>query len=270
MTTCVIIEDDRLAMESLRQLITTNFCEELMLVGIASNARDGMKLIHNKSPELIFLDIELPDGNGFNLLSQLSDYKFEVIFATASHDYAISALRHSAIDYLIKPINLIDLRGAVIRLENKKKTLKPKKVNVQNISENFRMGISLCEKIALPTSDGFQLVRLNEILYCQASENYTYIYTVNGDSYFITKTLKNIEELLSSVCFFRIHKSTLLNINYVKSFSRRDGFVVILENEQKFEVATRRQEEFINLFLRKNSEIKNSNGDFRYTGETLN
>lgn len=270
MTTCAIIESDRLAMETLRHLITTNFCEELMLVGVATTARDGMELIRNKSPELIFLDINSPDGNGFTLLSQQPNRKFEVIFTCVSHDYAISALRHSAIDYLIKPINLIDLRGAVIRLENKKKTQKPRNVNVHHLSENCKMGISLREKIALPTSDGFQIVRFNEILYCQASENYSYIYTVTGDSFFITKTLKNIEELLSLGCFFRIHKSTLLNINYVKSFSRKEGFVVTLENGQQFEVATRRQEEFINLFLRKGNEIKNENEDFHYTGETLN
>ncbi len=113
------------------------------------------------------------------------------------------------------------------------------------------MGTSYHEKIALPTMDGFQVIPFNEILYCQASENYSYIHTISNDTFLITKTLKNLEEHLPASCFLRIHKSVLLNINYVKSFSRKDGYVVTLETGQQFEVATRRYDEFIGHLLKK-------------------
>ena len=270
MSTCVIIENNQLPMNSLRNLIHADFSTELELVGIAATIKEGIELIQDKSPELVFLDIEFRDGNGFHLLSHFPDRNFEVIFVALTNDYAITAIKYSAVDYLIKPISMIDLRGAIIRFQYKKKSQKLNNSNLYSFADNYKMGVSHQKKIALPTAEGFQVLLLNEILYCHASENYTYLHIVTGERIIVTKTLKSIEEILSLGCFFRIHKSILLNINYVKSFSRKDGFMVTLENGQKFEIATRRQEEFINLFIKKTDDFMNKKENTRITGQTLN
>jgi two-component system LytT family response regulator len=259
MITCVIIDDDLLARESLSNLIESNFKDELILVGVAATAKVGLNLIRQKSPQLIFLNIELPDESGFSILNHFPIQQFETIFTTSSTEHAIPAIKHMAVDYLLKPISLIDLKASVIRYERKTQTHEHSNNLAKQLIRNFKMGVPYHEKIALPTYDGFQVIRLNEILYCQASENYSYINTISNETLLITKTLKNLEELLPSDNFFRIHKSVLLNINYVKCFSRREGFMVTLDTGLKFEIATRRQEEFINLFLRKHSEIKQDN-----------
>ncbi len=257
MINCIIVEDNRLARETLSNIIVNNFPEELKIIGVAGSAKEGMNLVHQKSPELIFLDIELPDENGFSLFNHFPNHHFDVIFTTSSPDYAISAIKHMAIDYLIKPINLLDLSAAMVRLGKRKNRLKIGHDSVNKLINKIKMGTAFQEKIALPTADGFQVISFNEILYCQASENYSYIHTISKETILVTKTLKSLEELLPSLSFFRIHRSMLLNINYVKSFSRKDGFIVTLETGQKFEVAIRRQEEFTNHFVKKEQPIKN-------------
>lgn len=261
MTTCIIIEDDGLACETLRNLVKSNFSDKLSVLGSVGTLKEGIELIKRKSPDLIFLDIELPDDNGFSIFNIFPNYNFDVIFTTSSTEYAIPAIKHMAIDYLLKPISLVDLNASLVRFEKRKNASKSVISMGRELNGNIKVGISFQEKIALPTMDGFQVIPYNEILYCQASENYSYIHTIVGNSYLVTKTLKNLDSILPSSNFFRIHKSILLNINYVKSFSKKDGFVVTLENNLKFEVATRRQEEFTSLFLRKNTESMNENED---------
>lgn len=257
MIKCVIIEDNRSHRESLCNLIESNFINELLLLGTASNVMEGLNLIRQKSPQLVFLNIDLPDESGFNILNHFPVPPFETIFVTSSPEYAIYAIKHMAVDYLLQPISLIDLQGAIARYKKKTQLHQNNNSNITNqLIENFKMGISHHEKVALPTYDGFQVIRLNEILYCQASENYSYINTISNETHLVTKTLKNLEELLPSDRFFRIHKSILLNINYVKCFSRKEGFVATLDTGLKFEIATRRQEDFINLFMKKHTEIK--------------
>jgi two-component system LytT family response regulator len=270
MIACAIIENDPLAKDSLSNLINTNFCEELMVIGSASSATKGLELIRQKSPELIFLDIELPQQAGFYLFTYLFTQNIDVILISSNREFVISAFKSTSTDYLTKPFNLPDLRACIDRLKKKKSAQGSTNETVKQLISNLKMGASYQEKIALPTTDGFQVIHFNEILYCQASENYSYVNMVTGDSFLITKTLKSIEELLPSSSFFRIHKSILLNINYVKSFSRKDGFTVTLENKQQFEIATRRHEEFINLFLRKGIDTHVPNEKVRFPDETLN
>jgi two-component system LytT family response regulator len=252
MTTCVIIEDDQLSRGLLTKLIEIYFSDELKLLGSVGTVKDGLALIRKKSPELIFLDIELPDENGFGIYNYFPNPDFSVIFTTSNPNYAISAIKHMAVDYLLKPINQIDLSAAMIRFEKRKSLLKQSNDSVKMLVDNLKMGTSFQEKIALPTCDGFQVFPFNEILYCQASENYSYVFTITNESFLVTRTLKNLEEILPSY-FFRIHKSVLLNINYIKYFSRKEGFIVTLETGQKFEVATRRYEDFINQLVKKHS-----------------
>jgi two-component system LytT family response regulator len=250
MITCIIIDDEKLARESLTRLLEINFAAEVKVLGSSETLKGGIELIHQKAPDLVMLDIELPDENGFRLFDYFNKISFDVIFTTAHQHYALSAIKYSAIDYLMKPIGVIDMKAALIRFEKKNE----KKISHQQVKlllESLKMGKSFHQKVSLPTADGFQVICVDEILYCLASENYTNVFTIDNENFLVTRTLKIIEELLPVGTFFRIHKSTLLNLNYVKSFSRKDGCVVTLENGQKFDVATRRQEEFTNMFIKK-------------------
>jgi two-component system LytT family response regulator len=194
----------------------------------------------------------LPDENGLSLYTYFPNPEFEVIFISSGPEYAVQAIKQLAIDYLIKPVRLLDLKAALVRLEKRNNPGNASK----KASGNHFPGTPFHKKIALPTSDGFQVVPYNEILYCQASENYSYIYTIANDTLLVSRTLKMLEEVLPSSSFFRIHKSILLNINYIRSFSRKDGFTVTLETGQKFEIAIRRHEEFVNLFIKKHTPLE--------------
>lgn len=263
MIRCAIIENDPDEAALLSSLIQRDLDEELKIVGTAYSATEGLDLARHKSPELIFLDIELSNQTGFYLFTYLFAKNIDVVFTSSNNENIESKLSLVPTEYLIKPYNIKDL-WRIINLK-KKKAIPNNNDSINNLVTNLKMGASYQEKIALPTADGFQVIHFNEILYCQASENYSYINTVTGDSFLVTKTLKGLEELLPSTSFFRIHKSILLNINYVKSFSRKTGYVVFLENGQKFEVATRRQEEFSNLFLRKTSLISKIESEQLYS-----
>lgn len=245
MINCILIEDDRLALDSLYTLLKLNYSSKLKILGTAGTIREGIELIRQKSPDLIFLDIELPDENGFAIYDAFPVPEFEVIFTTSSAEYAIPAIKQMAIDYLLKPVTLIDLNAALVRFDKRKNPGKLANESLKKLVSKIKMGTSYHEKIALPTTDGFQIIPFNEILYCQASESYSYIHTISGETHLVTRTLKNLEEQLPASIFFRIHKSILLNINYVKCFSRKDGFTVTLETGQQFEVAVRRHEEFV-------------------------
>lgn len=270
MISCIIIEDDQLALGALSSMLRINFSKSITISGTAQTVKEGLVLIQQKSPDLIFLDIELPDDNGFSIFNNIPNPQFEVIFTTTTSEYAIPAIKHMAIDYLLKPINLMDLNAAIVRFDKKRKVEGITKESIKKLVETIKNGTSFNEKIALPTVDGFQVIPFNEILYCQASESYSYIHTISNETFIVTKTLKSLEELLPSTSFFRIHKSILLNINYIKSFSRKEGFIVTLENNLKLEVATRRHDEFINLFFKKPSITKNENPENLIKKETLN
>lgn len=261
MTTCLIIEDDCYARDQLSTLIRNNFSQHFNVIGIASTLKDGISKIKAKSPELIFINIELPDENGLNIFNYFPEPKFDVIFISLSQDYALAAIKHMAVDYLIKPFNPLDLNAAIVRFQ--KRNISESQIERVKFSATKKeMGISFSDKIALPTSDGFQVIPYNEILYCQASENYTNIYTINGESLLITKSLKTFEEILPPLIFFRIHKSILLNINYIKSFSRKNGLIITLETGHKFEVATRRYDAFINHIFKKSPVYETMISDF--------
>jgi two-component system, LytTR family, response regulator len=256
MIAVVIIESEKLARESLLRLIEKNFSSELSIIGLANTLKEGLEIITKKTPNLVFLNIELPDENGLRLFDYFAPVPFEVILTSSHEHYAINAIKYSTLDYLIKPIGITDIRAAIIRYQRKKQK-EPLHQQVKVLLESMKMGKPFIEKIALPTMDSFQVIRIDDILYCSASENYSYVYMLNGEYYLVTRSLKALEEILPVDTFFRIHKSTLLNLNYVKSYSRKDGYIVTLENGIKFDVANRRQEEFTNIFLKRTSIISN-------------
>jgi len=252
MWTSVIIDDENKSRETLNKIIERYFSDKISVVYLADSVKEGVFAINKYDPKLVFLDIEMPEENGFKLFDYFDYYSFEVVFTTAYKQYAIDAIKYSALDYLLKPINYIDLKDVLKRLDEKQKKITPQS-QIDTFLSNINTDSKEFNKIALPTMDGFQLERINNIVYCQAEENYTKIFTTRDESLIVTKTLKSVEELLPASIFFRIHKSYLVNLNYIKSYSKSNRYKVTLENGVKLDVATRRNEEFVKALTKKKS-----------------
>ena len=247
---CVIIDDELKARSVFEEIINRYFSEKVLVVGSADSVQSGVEMIKKYHPDLVFLDIEMPVESGFKLFDYFTSYTFDVIFTTAYKQYAIDAIRYAALDYLLKPINFIDLREALNRYEKKMKT-NTQQMRIETLIANLQDGVDIHQKVALPTMDGYQLIRLNDIIYCESDINYTKIFTKTSGTILVSKTLKMVEELLSSPYFFRVHKSYLVNLNYIRSYSKSKGYVVVLENGTEIPVAVRKHEEFIQAITKR-------------------
>jgi two-component system LytT family response regulator len=218
--------------------------DKLKVVASAESVKEGVSAIQRFRPDIVFLDIEMPGENGFKLFDYLETVTFEIVFLTAYKNYAIDAIRVSAFDYLLKPLDYLDLTAVLSRFALRKKE-ENNNVRIQTLLSNLNIGADISSKIALPTLSGYQMEKISHIIYCAADENYTKIYTVRGDAILVSRTLKVVEEMLPPEYFFRIHKSYLINMNFVKSYNRTDGHKILLENGVELEIATRRNEEFV-------------------------
>ena len=242
MLTAVIVDDELKSRESL-QIFLQDFCEGVEVVALCQNVAEGLEAIETHSPDVVFLDIQMQRETGFDLLAKLKKINFELIFTTAHSGYAIKAFKFSAIDYLLKPIDLEELKAALEKVR--------KKVN-HNISErleqliqNLKPSSAQKYKMALPTNDGLVFVKLEDIIYCEADSNYTHIHMANGTHYLVSRTLKEYDSMLSEQDFFRIHNSFLINMNQIKSYVRGEGGYVVMTNEKSLDVSKRKKEAFL-------------------------
>ncbi len=237
----ILIEDEANSREILRNYLA-KYCTDVDLIGEAASIDEGLKLIGQNNPDLIFLDVEMPFGNAFDLLEQVPDRSFETVFVTAYNQYALDALNHHAAYYLMKPINIDELIKAVEYVREIKqkenaledKVLQPKLKSVEG-------------KITLPQLDGFQVLNVSDILYCQADDNYTHIFLENK-KILVSKTLKYFEEALSDFAFARIHKSYLVNVNEVVKYRKGKGGSVVVSNGKELLVSASRKKEFLAYF----------------------
>ena len=210
----------------------------------------GVVAIKNYDPELVFLDIQMPGKNGFELFNHFNVIKFEVIFTTAYNQFAIKAIKRSALDYLLKPINHLELSEAVKKFENRSgESFAQRKLTL--LLENLNVNDQNVSKIAFPTVEGFELIHSNQILYCRAESNYCCIKKIDGSMKIVTKTLKYVEEILPGNSFQRIHKTYVINLNYVVRYHKANKEVE-LTNGEKLPVSFRKEEEFINAILQDN------------------
>lgn len=240
----VIIDDENSASEFLEKMLQRYFPNKFYVCSLCESIDDAVVAIETYQPDLVFLDIQMPNKNGFELFKEVKEINFEVIFTTAHSEYAIEAIKRSALDYLLKPINYIDLLGAVTRFENKsKKENQQKQFNV--LLENINTGEVAHKKLAISTETGIEFVKFNSIVYLEAQNNYTKINMLDGTTIIASKTLKSFDELLPSELFFRIHKSYLINMNFVKRFFKIDDFLVELTTGEKLPLSYRKKNEFI-------------------------
>ncbi len=250
MIKCIIIDDERKAREVLNKIIDRYFSDKLKVEYLANSVNHGVYAINKFNPDIVFLDIEMPGDNGFKLFEYFDKYNFEVIFTTAFEQYAISAIKYAALDYLLKPINYIDLRDALKRFEEKQ-NIKSRHERIETLLSNLNIGENIRSKVALPTLNGYQMENINNIIYCEADQNYTKIHTANNQIILVSKTLKIIEDILPPEIFFRIHKTYLVNLNYIKKYFKTDGHRIILENGKELYVANRRTEDFVKALTQK-------------------
>ena len=246
----IIVDDEYNAREFLEKLLRRYFPDKFLVLDKCENVDEAITSIEKFNPELIFLDIQMPNKNGFQLLKELNKINFEVIFTTAYSEFAIDAIKCSAFDYLLKPINYLDLLETIKKYDNKRQKASQGE-KLQLLLENIDTGNSEFNRIALPTENGFELLKANSILYCEADSNYCRINCLNGKSIVLSKTLKYIEELLPKSIFHRIHKSYLVNLNYVTRFNKTNELLVELSNGTTLPVSIRKKEEFINAIIKK-------------------
>jgi two-component system LytT family response regulator len=240
----IIIDDENNASEFLEKMLHRYFPNKFYVCSLCESIDDAKIAIETYQPDLVFLDIQMPNKNGFELFKEIKEINFEVIFTTAHSEYAIEAIKRSALDYLLKPINYIDLLGAVTRYENKsKKDSQQKQFNV--LLENIDTGEVAHKKMAISTDTGIEFVKYNSIIYLEAQNNYTRINLIDGTFIIASKTLKSFEELLPIELFFRIHKTYLINMNFVKRFFKIDDFLVELTTGAKLPISLRKKNDFI-------------------------
>lgn len=243
-TTCIIIDDEVNAREALEGLIKRYFNEKISVLELCKSVQEGAKAINKHQPDIVFLDIEMPHDNGFELFNYFKGINFEVIFTTAHRKYAIDAIKHAAFDYLLKPINIVEL-GDVLNRFHLNRVKKQKDQRLQQLLTSLAGSGTGFSRIALPTLNGYQLENYHGITHCVAEENYSRIFTVDGRQILVSKNLGLLQELMPEKLFFRIHKSYLVNLNYVKSYSRYQRHFITLEDGTELDVAKRRIEDFV-------------------------
>ncbi len=241
MKTAIIIDDELKGRIALRQKLI-DYCQDVRLIGEAENGEVGIKLITILKPDIVFLDIEMPRMDGFDMLLRLPHKNFDLIFTTAYDQYAIKAIKYSAFDYLLKPIDIEELRIAVAKSNNINKISTERKLEV--LDQNLH-GKVLLNKIAIPTIDGLLFYNITDITHLEANRNYTIIYFANDVKLIASKTLKDFEELLPTDVFIRIHHSHLINLHYIKRYIKGDGGQIVLQDGTYVDVARRKKEEFL-------------------------
>jgi len=240
----VIIDDEDHIRDTLVNLLELN-CPEVRVVGQASGVESGIAAIKEHQPELVFLDIQMKDGTGFDLLNGLRSIDFRVVFVTAYDNYAIQAFRFSAVDYLLKPVNPELLTGAVVRAANMIREHYDKQMKV--LESNLRTAGDRDKKIILRTSESIHLLEVCNIICCDSDSSYTTVHTVESEKIIVSRTLKDFEETLAICGFFRVHKSYLVNLAHIKRFDRQDGGYLIMTNGFRVPVASRKREEMLGL-----------------------
>ena len=250
MIKAIIIDDEAHARESLTNVIH-QYCQEITVIGSGENVADAIALINRFSPDIVFLDIDLPNGNGFTLFEHITLPNFETIFTTAYEEYAIKAFRVAALDYLTKPIDFRQLIEAVERFRTKQK-VELKEQRIELLLENLSNKPTEFNKLVLPDYDGYTLIKVSDIIYCKADGSYTEIYLLNGKTITTSKLLKVVEELLPSQTFYRIHKSYVVNLNLIKRYNKSEGHQVLMENNTLLDVSDRNKKEFIERLVQNN------------------
>lgn len=240
----IIIDDEVLMRRTLEKLVEEH-CANVKLVAQAGSVKEGVDTIKNQHPDLVLLDIKMNDGTGFDLLKQLEPIDFKVIFITAFDEFAIKAIKFSALDYLLKPVEPEELVNAI----NKAEKLVVKELNTQLnvLADNMQSPDLINKKIILKTFDNIHLVKVYDVIYCESDDNYTQFHLLDGNKILVSNTLKAYDEMLNEFGFFRVHKSYLINLSHIIRFEKAEGGSIVLTGNNVVPVASRKREQLLDL-----------------------
>lgn len=238
----IIVDDELKSAESLKILLT-DFCENVKVVAICQNINDALKAIEEEEPDVVFLDINLQRETGFDLFDHFSEIRFSIIFTTAFSEYAIKAFRYAALDYLLKPVDIDQLREAVKKAELRMTA----NLNgqLENLFHDLKSQKGEFLKLALPTLEGLVFINVDDIIYCEASSNYTTIFLANNQKHIVSRSLKEYDDLLSERNFFRIHSAYLVSLKAIKKYVKGEGGYVVLDNDVSLDVSKRKKAAFL-------------------------
>ncbi len=239
----VIIDDEPNAVEFIYSVIGDH-CPELEVVGKAYNVTGGIKKIEELKPDLVFLDVEMPNGTGFDLLSHFPEKEFDVVFITAFNHYAIKAIKFSAVDYILKPLNIGEFIEAV------KKVLQKRSVSSTFGNENFKVLMEnlkspIPSRLAIPTADGMEYLNPKEIIRIEADRSYSWFFLAGSRKILVSRNLKEFQDLLSDRYFFRSHNSHLINLKYVRKFVRKEGGYIEMQDGEQIPISRNRKDLFL-------------------------
>ena len=250
----IIVDDEEFARSSLFFLLQQN-CPEVEITGIARSVAEAKDILNHHPIDLIFLDIAMPGGNGFDLIPDAQKHKAAVIFTTAYDQYALKAIKANALDYLLKPIDIDELKTAVEKVTQHIKLFQNQNENDERIS-NLASSLtakSEIRKLTLPYGQGFKMIDVDDIIYIEADSNYSVVHLSNNDNITVSKVLREFEELLPTDQFVRIHKSSIINLNHLKEYNSKNGLQVFLKNGESINISRRRASDFfekIKLFTK--------------------
>lgn len=244
MIRAVIIDDEAACRKVLRETIQMA-CSNIQLIGEADSALEGLQLVKQEQPDLIFLDVEMPDYSGFEFLSFFKSIDFEVIFSTAHESYALKAFEVSAFGYLLKPINAARLLQTIEDLE-RKRSLEQMEERFAALQVNMEEQGNL-KRVALPISTGYRFVDLDQILYLKAEGSYTYFHLTDGESLLIAKKLKTFDYLNHHPSFYRSHRSYMVNLKHVQQYVKQDGGFILMKNDDAVSIARDRKDDFLQM-----------------------
>ncbi len=241
----IIVEDEINARKALENMLLF-YCPEVEVAGYAATIEEGVELINRVSPDLLLLDIQIKDGTSFDILKKIKKKNLKIIFITAHDQYALKAIKLSAMDYLLKPVSPSELKKAVDKVIKALDDEEHLKLQIETTIENFGH-VNQNKKIILNTNQSVFVVEIKHLIRCESNENYTNIYVEGGKQILISKTLKDFEEMLTPYGFFRVHQSHLINLQFVESFEKKGSGKVRLSTGDKVPVSSRRKEDFLKV-----------------------
>lgn len=242
----VIVEDELKNTDILKDILE-HHCDGVEVVGTAETVQKAVDVIQRTSPDVLFLDIEIPPDKGFDLLEMLPKIDFDVIFITAHEEYALQAIKFAALDYLLKPISVREVQGALKKVNrNRNGQINELTEILKEYLQNKDNGAGNFSKIVIPSSDAYNVIDLSDIIYCEACDSYTKIQTVSSGSHLISKPLKEYDEMLSDKGFYRVHKSFLINVNHIRKIIKGVGAAVIMSDKKNIPISMRKKDEFFN------------------------
>lgn len=242
----IVVEDEEISRETLKNYIT-KYCDGVDVVGEGANIKEGLKAIKDHQPDIVFLDVEMPFGNAFDLLEQIENPNFETIFVTAYSHYAIKALNYSASYYILKPVDIDELVKAVEKI----KTARSKgdiSLHTKVLVDNIKTVSNQQKKVVLPVMDGFEVVAVKDIVRCQGNDNFTDFFLTDGSKKMICRTLKFYEDILEEFGFMRVHRSHLVNLEYVTSYKKGKGGTLMMSDGSSVDVSPNKKQDLIGKF----------------------